>query len=186
MSISFAGGPTAAYRALRAGELDVAIGRFLDVPDDCIATRLFEEDYLVLARAGRTDFSALDVGTYAEQRHVVVSFVGDLTGSIDQHLAAHGLKRRVAAAVPMFLAAFAAVAASDLLVTAPRRLALRFADRFGLRSYDPPIALPSFGVDLLQARSGLADSGTAWLVGQIRGILERPAESAINADGRFA
>jgi DNA-binding transcriptional LysR family regulator len=172
LSISFAGGPAAAYRALRVGDLDVALGRFLDVPDDCVATRLFEEDYLVVARSGHPKVKdGLDLRTYVALEHIVVSFAGDLTGSIDRELAAQGLQRRVSAALPLFLGAFAAVAGSDFVTTAPRRLARRFAAQFGLKTFEPPVPLPPFSMDLLQPRSSVDDLGTAWLVQQIRAVL---------------
>jgi DNA-binding transcriptional LysR family regulator len=172
LSISFAGGPAAAYRALRNGDLDVALGRFLDVPADCQATRLFDEDYLVVARADHPKIQGgLDLETYVALDHLVVSFAGDLTGSIDQELAARGVSRRVCAALPLFLGAFAAVAGSDFVATAPRRLALRFAAQFGLRTFEPAVPLPPFAVDLLQSRNSVADAGTAWLIEQIRAVL---------------
>jgi DNA-binding transcriptional LysR family regulator len=172
LSISFAGGPAAAYRALRNGDLDVALGRFLDVPEDVRATRLFEEDYLVVARSGHPKITdGLDLQTYVELDHLVVSFAGDLAGSIDRELAALGLSRRVCAALPLFLGAFAAVAGSDFVATAPRRLAHRFGPQFGLETFEPPLHLPPFSVDLLQSTSSVGDAGTAWLIEQIQAVL---------------
>jgi DNA-binding transcriptional LysR family regulator len=172
LSISFAGGPAAAYRALRNGDLDVALGRFLDVPDDCQATRLFEEDYLVVARSGHPKLQGgLDLQAYVELGHLVVSFAGDLSGSIDQDLAAQGVSRRVCAALPLFLGAFAAVAGSDYIATAPRRLARQFSPQFGLTAFEPPVPLPPFSLDLLQSKSSVGDAGTTWLIEQIRAVL---------------
>ena len=41
LSLSFAGGPAQAFRMLREGDLDIAIGRFPSVPEDCRVERLF-------------------------------------------------------------------------------------------------------------------------------------------------
>lgn len=172
LAISFAGGPAAAYRALRTGDLDVALGRFLDVPDDCAVTRLFEEDYVVVAREGHSRIrGSLDLQAYTQTEHLVVSFAGDLTGSIDRDLAALGISRRVRAAVPMFLSAFAVVAGSDLIATTPRRLAARFAAQFGLVIHEPPMALAGFAIDLLWAAANGNDHGRAWLIEQIGDLL---------------
>src|SRR5579862_2941013 len=50
LSIGFAGGPAQAFAALQRGELDVALGRFGNLPQDIISQRVFAEDYQVVAR----------------------------------------------------------------------------------------------------------------------------------------
>jgi DNA-binding transcriptional LysR family regulator len=168
LSLSFSGGPAAAFQALRNGDLDVAIGRFPDLPADCIATRLFEEDYQVIARRRHKRLrNGLDLGTYLALDHLIVSFAGDLKGTIDEDLARVGLSRRIAAASPMFLNAFAVVAATDLIATTPRRLALRFGAAFKLTTFELPFRASRFIVDLVRARRSFADPALDWLVRQI-------------------
>lgn len=169
LSLSFAGGPAQAFRKLREGELDLAIGRFPSVPEDCRVERLFEETYQVVARSGHPALSdGLTLDTYLHLGHLIVSFAGDLVGTIDETLARHGRSRRVVASSPMFLGAFAAAAASDLIVTAPRRLVDRFAKGFGLQVFEPPFVAESFLVDMARWRSTVDDPAVDWLVERIR------------------
>lgn len=169
LSLSFAGGPAQAFRKLREGDLDIAIGRFPSVPDDCQVERLFEETYQVVARARHPALrNGLTLDTYLSLGHLIVSFAGDLVGTIDEILARDSRSRRVVASSPMFLSAFAAAAASDLIVTAPRRLALRFARRFGLRVLELPFAAEPFLIDMVHARSSVSDSAVDWFVERIR------------------
>src|SRR5262249_3925117 len=78
---------------------------------------------LIVARADHPQLRhGLEFDTYLALGHLIVSFAGDLVGTIDEYLSRKGLSRRVVASSPMFLAAFAAAAKCDLVVTAPRRL----------------------------------------------------------------
>ena len=168
LSLSFAGGPAGAFRALRNGDLDAAIGRFPDLPADCVATRLFEEDYQVIARRRHPRLrNGLDLETYLALDHLIVSFAGDLKGTIDEDLAREGLSRRIAAASPMFLNAFAVVAATNLIATTPRRLAVCFGAAFKLATFELPFHANRFTVDLIRARTSLADPAVDWLALQI-------------------
>jgi DNA-binding transcriptional LysR family regulator len=191
LSLGFAGGPSHVFHLLRTGGLDLAVGRFPDLPKDCVASQLFEEDYQVVARAGHLLMrDGLDLDTYLQAQHVIVSFAGDLTGTIDADLASLGHTRNVVVASPMFLSALAAVATSDLIATAPRRLAARFAGVFGLAAYELPFSSSRFHIDLIRARSTLKDRALDWLTEEIqmvlgdkrdrRGDIDRPAHP--NAD----
>jgi DNA-binding transcriptional LysR family regulator len=169
LSLSFAGGPRQAFHQLREGDLDIAIGRFPSVPEDCHVERLFCETYQVVVRSRHPALrGGLTLDIYLSLDHLIVSFAGDLVGTIDEILARDGHSRRVAASSPMFLSAFAAAAASDLIVTAPRRLALRFARRFGLRVLDLPFSAEPFLIDMVRTRSSVGDPAVDWLVERIR------------------
>jgi LysR family transcriptional activator of mexEF-oprN operon len=113
----------------------------------------------------------LDLDTYLQCQHVIVSFAGDLTGTVDGDLASIGHTRQVVVASPMFLSAFAAVSTSDLIATAPRRLAARFAGVFGLAAYELPFPASRFRIDLIRARSSLKDRALDWLTEEIQMVL---------------
>lgn len=167
LSFRFAAGP-AGFKALRENALDVMIGRFDSLPDDLVAIPLFEDDYRVIARAGHPELcSGLDMDAYLALGHLLVSFTGDLTGTVDRHLRQLGLERRIAAGSPMFLAAFAAIAGSDLIGTAPTRLVARFGGAFGLQSFAPPLAIDPIVMELVRTRIGLRDPAIDWLVARI-------------------
>jgi DNA-binding transcriptional LysR family regulator len=172
LSLGFAGGPSQVFHLLRTGGLDLAVGRFPDLPKDCVAARLFEEDYQVVARAGHPLMrGGLDLDTYLQCQHIIVSFAGDLTGTVDGDLASLGRTRNVVVASPMFLSAFAAASNSDLVATMPRRLAARFAGVFGLAAYELPFPASPFQIDLIRARSSLKDRALDWLTEEIQMVL---------------
>jgi DNA-binding transcriptional LysR family regulator len=172
LALSFAGGPGLAFKKLRENDLDLAIGRFPGVPGDCRTTRLFEETYLAVARAHHPRLRrGLDIETYLALGHLIVSFAGDLAGTIDAYLAGRGMSRRVVASSPMFLAAFAAAAESDLLVTAPRRLVQRYAKNFALQMFELPFAPEPFFIDVAQSQYSISDPSIDWLVQNIIRLL---------------
>jgi DNA-binding transcriptional LysR family regulator len=172
LALSFAGGPALAFKKLRENDLDLAIGRFPELPGDCRGERLFEETYLAVARPGHPRLGqGLEFGTYLDVGHLIVSFAGDLVGTIDEYLARKGLSRRVVASSPMFLTAFAAAAKSDLLVTAPRQLVQRYAKNFGLQVFELPFMPEPFFIDLIRSQYSISDPAIDWLAQHIIRLL---------------
>lgn len=171
LSFRFAIGKSA-IKGLRDGDLDLAIGRFAGLPDGMTATRLFEDSYCVIARAGHAALQGgLDLPAYLALGHLLVSFTGGLTGTVDAGLKRLGLTRRIVAGSPMFLTALAAVAASDLIATVPARLARRFAPAFGLACFEPPLALDPLVIEMVRSRLSLGDPAVDWLATRIAAIL---------------
>ena len=175
LAIRFAVGAEA-LDALRRDELDLAIGRFYDLPKGFETTELIQEEFVVIARQGHPAINgAIDLATFCCLDHVLVSFSGRLTGVVDEALARLGLSRQVRASTPMFLSAFAAVADSDLVATAPARLARRLAPRFGLQVLAPPLTIEPFPISLVRAQSARPDPGLDWLADQVRGLAQTMA-----------
>jgi DNA-binding transcriptional LysR family regulator len=102
-----------------------------------------------------------------------VSAGGDTRGSVDNALAKISKERRVVAAVPQFLAGFAAVAGSDMITTAPRRLAKRHAAALGLRQFAVPFPMPGFEVGTLRHENTAQDAGLNWLEGELAQALSK-------------
>lgn len=75
--------------------------------------------------------------------HIVVSLSGDNRGFVDDILSEKGLSRRVAMTITNFATAPAIVASSDLIVTAPKRLADIHAPLHGLAVRKPPFRQPA-------------------------------------------
>jgi LysR family transcriptional regulator, mexEF-oprN operon transcriptional activator len=173
LALSFAGGPGFAFKKLRENGLDLAIGRFPNLPDDCTATRLFEESYLAVARPGHPQLrQGLDLDAYLAAGHLIVSFAGDLVGTIDEYLSRKGLSRHVIASTPMFLTGFAAASKSDLLVTAPKRLVERYAANFGLQVFELPFAPGTFFMDVIRSEYSRSDPALDWLVENMISLLK--------------
>ena len=158
--------------ALANNDIDLAIGRFYELPPGYSETHLFDEDFVVLARAGHPGIPGqLDLETYLALDHMLVSFVGGFKGVVDTALKTLQLKRHVISNTPLFLTACATVSESDLIVTMPGRLARKYAARFGLEVYAPPLSLPPFPVTAMRYRSTLKDPAIDWLLGEIQDII---------------
>jgi DNA-binding transcriptional LysR family regulator len=110
---------------------------------------LAQEHYVVIMRPGNPlSRGRLNLENYCRAEHALVSVVGGgFQGAVDVHLTASGLTRNVIVSVPTFLAGIDLVRQSDLLLSMPRRLGLKF--RGLVVSRDLPIPSPSFDVTLV-------------------------------------
>ena len=110
-------------RNLFRGEVDLDVGSLPD-RSASIASRVIGADEMALAVREGHPLAAgeLTVARFAGAVHVVVSRRGLRHGPVDAVLEEHGLRRRVAAALPSFAAALAIVEGSDAVCVLPRRL----------------------------------------------------------------
>ena len=158
----------AALAALASGEIDLALGHFPTMAAGYDVTHLFEEHFVVVARRKHPKLrNGVDLATYQELDHILVSFSGGLMGFADMALKARNLSRRVVASLPTFLASFAAVADGDAIATVPACLAARYAKSFGLTIYDAPLQIRSFSLTAVRHNRTKADTGLDWIVGRL-------------------
>ncbi len=138
-----------------------------------------------LALAMRENHPAADrewtVADYAEYAHVTIALRGDDETAIDGALAAHGLSRRIVLRTPHFVAALAAVGATDAVTTISETLARRFAATFGLVVKPTPLAIP-LQMTLVGVRTRAADPALRWLSGCIVATVREIYEAAGRAD----
>ena len=162
---------------LRAGTFDAAIGFYPDANslDPRIRSLdLFAEQNVCIARKGhpllRGRFSLRD---FAAAGHVGVFYRDETVGLVDNILAGYGLRRRLVATTPHFLAAACVVAQSDLIAVVPAGLAARFHRQFGLETRRSPVRLPTFHMRLLWNEHNAEDPALEWLRSEILGCLAR-------------
>lgn len=162
-----------AFQALRNDEIDLALGRIRSLPDGFDADNLVEEGFSVVAAKSHPILAgAMSLDRYLACEHILVSFVGGLTGMVDFALRRQGLSRRVVASVPMFLAAFSVAAESPLIATVPARLAAKHAADFYLDVYDTPIAIETFTIMAIRHARSRRDAGLDWLAQRLRHLAE--------------
>lgn len=152
-----------AFAEIEARAMDIAI-----IPSDDIAARfhfkkLYEEDFVIVMRAGHPFAKGLTLKRYCEMQHLVVSMSGDPHGFVDEILANQGYSRRVALTVPNFVFALAVVAESDLACALPRRFAAMYASRFNAVILEAPLQLRSFNVNAVASQAAMMDAGLGWL-----------------------
>lgn len=166
----------AAFDELETRAMDIAIIPSDDIPARFHRQFLFEEDFVIAARAGHPFAATPTRDNYCEMQHLVVSLSGDAHGFVDNVLAKEGRSRRVALTVPNFMFALAAIADSDLICALPRRFAALHAARFGLVSREAPLPLSPFRLNAVAPSAAMADAGLAWLFGVLGQIAGGPKQ----------
>jgi len=115
--------------------------------------------------AANLDWTLAD---YALWPNVTITIRGDDESEIDGALAQQGLTRRIALRTPHFMAALAAVAATDAATTISATLARRFAREFGLVVKETPLASIPMQLTLIGVAARAADPGLRWLKQRVR------------------
>jgi DNA-binding transcriptional LysR family regulator len=150
---------------LDKGELDVALGVFPDPPERAVVKPLFRERFVGIARAGHPAIhdGRIEVARFAALLHALVTTKRDATGALDEALARHGLRRRIALTLPYALALPAVLQGSDLIAAVPSRLADRVLCDGALQRFELPVETPAWTVAMLWPASARNDQGAAWL-----------------------
>ncbi|SDM57738.1 DNA-binding transcriptional regulator, LysR family [Stutzerimonas balearica DSM 6083] len=167
--------PTLPAEALDRGEIDLALGRFLEVPTRFQTRRWASEGLQVVLRKGHPLAQRpLDLPAFLQLRHLWVHG-GQTRGMVDLWLQEQGLSREVVYTTPSYLQAPHVVAASDLAVVLPTRLARHFAALMPLALLDLPFALGPFQLDLVSVAQRQNDAALQWLIGEIAQLAEEQA-----------
>jgi DNA-binding transcriptional LysR family regulator len=166
--------------ALRAGEIDLAIGFFPDarsLESGSVSETLLEEQNVVVARQGHPLLRRrLDLDAFAAARHAAVIYRPEPWGLIDTELAARGRRRNLFLAAPHFLTVLRAVSESDLIACVPERLARGLRQSLRLAIRPVPFPLPPFHTRMVWHEHAAGDAALIWLRSVLRAIA---AEAAI-------
>jgi DNA-binding transcriptional LysR family regulator len=161
--------------ALERGDLDLVIG-VVGAADRKPAIRsadLLEERLVCVVRERHPlTRGRLTLARFAAASHVLIAPRGRPGGPVDDALAARGLSRRIAVAVPHFLAAPHIVAATDLVLTMAARLAASFATVLPLRILELPFNSPTVRASMLWHERHDGDPAHLWFRGRIAAIAE--------------
>jgi DNA-binding transcriptional LysR family regulator len=154
---------------LEARTMDIAIIPCDQFPVRFEQQRIYQEDFVVAARAGHPFADDPTLACYCEMPHLVVSQSGEPHGFVDEVLARQGRSRRIALTVPNFMFALAVVAETDLICVLPRRFVAMHATRFGIVGLEAPLALPDFRLHAVAPKVAMMDAGVAWLFRRLTG-----------------
>lgn len=150
--------------ALRDGSVDLELGQMRRTHPETHIEGLFSDRMVGVVRAGHSlDGKRVTLARFAAAEHVVASRRGRLTGPIDDLLAEHGLRRRVAVCTPSALASFHLIQNSDLVGIAPLVITRDTLDAFGLRTFEIPLALPTLDLSVAWHPRHDADAAHRWL-----------------------
>ncbi|MBZ8138884.1 LysR family transcriptional regulator [Rubrivivax gelatinosus] len=158
--------PPVLARQLEQDELDLAFHAAELAPPDLRRRPLFQERYVLVARAGHPSLTRQPtLAEFCALEHAIVSpDGGGFVGATDQVLAAQGLARRVVLSVPHFLFLEAALAASDLVAMLPAR---QLRPGSALQVVAPPLELPGFEMLMLWHERLHRDPAHQWLREQV-------------------
>jgi DNA-binding transcriptional LysR family regulator len=133
---------------LRDGTIDLAIGvydyaPYSDLPTDLRIQQLFVDHFVCVVRDDHPSVGrSLTLAQYTELDHVQIAPRGQPGGYIDELLVKLGApRRRIARAVPYFIAALILVSETDYILTVSGQLARRLAPLLGLKIVQPPRSL---------------------------------------------
>jgi len=147
---------------LDRGAIDVAVAYVGNPPAHIEATVLLRDPFVVVARQGHpVAAQPMSLEAYAAQNHLLVSPCGTPTGALDRILVDFRLKRRTALLVATYLAVPAALAASDLVATVPRRVAEQIAATAAIVITPLPIDF-AMTVSMAWHRRAAGDPAQSW------------------------
>jgi DNA-binding transcriptional LysR family regulator len=132
---------------LDAGQLDLVVSFFRELPRKLSRELLFEEHFVCALGRDHPDVGKrLSLQKYTSLPHLMVSPRADLTGVVDVALAAHQKKRRIAVTVPHFMSAPPILERTECVATLPAQMARIGCSMAKLRLLAPPIPLSGFSV----------------------------------------
>jgi len=148
---------------LERGEVDLALARPEEAPAGMRQRRLYEEEYVVVARQGHPAVHGiLDLDLFCALDHVVVSKLGGgFAGPTDAALEAIGRRRTVALSTSGFLIVPEIVSRSDMIAVIPRRIADGWSDR--VQVLEPPLHIPGFDIASIWHDRTTSHPAHSWL-----------------------
>jgi DNA-binding transcriptional LysR family regulator len=179
-----------AVDALKRGEIDLAVGRFGELPTGLASALLFEDEYCLVARKGHPGIrrGKVDATTYVETPHIFVAppprHPGDVWAPAEAAAIYGDLPARTEvstlAYVPRFSMAMMLVADTDAFADMPRALASRFAERLGLVALEHPFP-GAMRIDAVRREGN--DPGVDWLWEKTLAAARRPRPAARPSGG---
>lgn len=155
-------GASEAVARLARGEADLVASVLPPLGAEFRRVALAEERYAVVMRRDHPAAAPpgrFDLGRWLAFPHVVVSGEGRADTPLDAELAARGLSRTVAVAVPSFLMVPPLLLGSDLLALLPRRCVPKGGGRTAaFVALPPPVPVEGFRLDLAWHRRGEDDA----------------------------
>jgi DNA-binding transcriptional LysR family regulator len=154
---------------LADGELDLALGIFPETPEEIRLQDLFKERFISLAdNAVLPSKGEMELQDWLSRPHVMLAMRPDAADEIETALAARGLKRHIALALPHWGAAVSVITGTDLILTVASRAAEGREQYKTLREFTPPLDLPEFSYQQAWHVRKEADPAHQWLREAIR------------------
>lgn len=149
---------------LAAGEVDLALGVLPETDGRFLRQKLFDDDYACVVRRDHPRVHAqLTPELFERERHVVVTAGGSGNDRVERELQRLGVRRDVALRLPGFIGLGMLLAATDLLLTAPQRVARALERGADVKRLALPFGLPRLPVGQHWHERGQDDQANRWL-----------------------
>jgi DNA-binding transcriptional LysR family regulator len=158
------------FEDIEAGRLDLVLD-VAGAPAKLESETLFTDVFVcVVASEHPIRARRLTLNQYLKYQHVVVNVLSGQQTPVDRPLGALALKRQVGLVIPFFAPAFLAVAQSNMILTVPKRLALKLAKTAAVRLIEAPHQVKGFKYEMIWHPRLTADSVHQWFRDQVRAV----------------
>ncbi len=135
---------------LRDQGSDLAVGIYGELPQEMRNRQLLTDRFVCVVRRGHPCTGRrFTLAQFVALPHLQVAPRGKPGGYLDDVLAARGMSRTVARAVPHFLTALHLAAETDYVLTISERIARRFAAPLALTLLEVPVKLRPYALSLV-------------------------------------
>ena len=150
---------------LDAGKIDVAVGVAPTKAENRILSQplLHDEFVTLIGRDHPAANGAMDLTTFINLRHILVSPEGNRFGLVDQKLREQGLTRNISLTLPTMFSVPALLSGTDYVATVLRRVGTQYPHQQQITLFAPPLELPAITFDLLWHRRTQQDAAQSWL-----------------------
>ena len=150
--------------AMRAGEVDLAIGYLKNLEGECTSQALFDDKFVCMVRSGHPiGRSKLTKANFINLRYVHPGTSAPGHQMIEQWLAETGIKRQIAVRLGHFTVAPDIVRDTDLAVIFPESLARQLNSAKAFRLLTLPFDLPPVEITVHIHPRFASDTGIGWL-----------------------
>ncbi|WP_254304099.1 LysR family transcriptional regulator [Shewanella sp. VB17] len=158
--------------AFETGNIDFSLGYSHDETEHtCLINEWiwWEDSYCTLAN---NRLLSLDLSTFLERKHILISPWGDRKGVVDKQLNLLGHHRDIAVQLPNVMNAPFLVAESDLLITLPKFAAVALQKALPIKRFDVPFAMPKYQLKLFTYRPTQDSPENRWMLAQLKQLFK--------------
>jgi DNA-binding transcriptional LysR family regulator len=160
------------FHSLRDGGVDLELGQIRRTEPETHIEPVLDERIVGVVRMGHALLDGpVTAERFAAAEHIVFSRRGILRGPIDDHLADHGLRRKVVACTANPTGGLHLIKTGDLVGMVGARLNRDLVDSLGLVTFEIPLRLPPAQLSLAWHPSHHADGAHRWLRRHVRDVL---------------
>lgn len=170
--------PDATQVALASGDIDLAVGYFVNFGPDFYSQRFFQETYVAMLRPDHPAIlnGQLSLDSYLDAHHIVyvptAASHQTLETVLDREFVRLGRKRKVGLRVAHSLGLSNVVASTDLVLTVPSRLGQVLADVFDVRVFPLPLDVPAIDIKQHWHARYHHDPAIRWLRAQFEELFQ--------------